>query len=94
MKVHWTKQALDDSKQIWDYLVERNPDAAIEMDELLEAAADRLAEFPFMGHEGEIVGTREVFPHQNYRLVHETQANTVWIVALVHTSLLWPRTIS
>lgn len=49
MTVHWAKQALDDSKQIWDYLVAKIPDAAIKMDELFETTADVLADFPYRG---------------------------------------------
>ncbi|MCU5775570.1 type II toxin-antitoxin system RelE/ParE family toxin [Erwiniaceae bacterium BAC15a-03b] len=90
MRVHWAEQALNDSEQIWEYLVERNPVAAIKMDELFESAADRLAEFPYMGHEGLISGTREVYPHENYRLIYEIHSDSVWILALVHTSQLWP----
>ncbi|CDH07142.1 ParE-like protein (fragment) [Xenorhabdus bovienii str. oregonense] len=57
MKVIWTPQALQDSEAIWEYLVTKNPVAAVKMDELFEIAAERLIEFPYMGHAGEISGT-------------------------------------
>lgn len=60
------------------------------MDELFEAAVGRLATHPLMGWPGRIPGTREVIPHESYRLVYEVQADTVWILALVHTARLWP----
>jgi addiction module RelE/StbE family toxin len=91
VRVHWAEQAINDSEQIWEYLFARNPDAALKVDELFEATADRLTEFPYLGHEGEIAGTREVFPHHKYRMIYEIQSDTVWILALVHTSQLWPR---
>ncbi|MCL2895798.1 type II toxin-antitoxin system RelE/ParE family toxin [Brenneria tiliae] len=91
MIVYWSEQALNDSQQIWEYLAEKNPDAAVKMDELFEASAERLADFPYMGHEGEIAGTREIFPHENYRLIYEIRSDDVWVLALVHTSQLWPR---
>ncbi|WP_258087133.1 type II toxin-antitoxin system RelE/ParE family toxin [Xenorhabdus bovienii] len=90
MKVIWTPQALQDSEAIWEYLVTKNPVAAVKMDELFETAAERLIEFPYMGHAGEISGTFEVFPYENYRLVYEVSGESVWILALVHTSQLWP----
>ncbi|WP_118986985.1 type II toxin-antitoxin system RelE/ParE family toxin [Photorhabdus sp. CRCIA-P01] len=90
MNVIWTPQALCDSEAIWEYLIVRNPDAALKMDELFESAADRLADFPYIGHAGEISGTLEFFPHEHYRLVYEISSETVWILALVHTSRLWP----
>lgn len=43
-----------------------------------------------MGRRGQIPGTRELIPHESYRLVYEVQADTVRILALVHTARLWP----
>ncbi len=43
-----------------------------------------------MGRLGPIEGTRELVLHESYRLIHEVQADTVWILALVHTARLWP----
>lgn len=40
----------------------------------------------------QIAGTRELIPHESYRLVYEVQADAVWILALVHTARLWPPT--
>ncbi|CBJ83377.1 ParE-like protein (fragment) [Xenorhabdus bovienii str. Jollieti] len=48
---------MQDSEAIWEYLVTKNPVAAVKMDELFETAAERLIEFPYMGHAGEISGT-------------------------------------
>jgi plasmid stabilization system protein ParE len=44
-----------------------------------------------MGRPRQIPGTRELIPHESYRLIYEVQADTVWILALVHTARLWPR---
>jgi plasmid stabilization system protein ParE len=60
------------------------------MDELFAEAADRLAEHPYLGKAGLISGTRELIPHESYRLVYEVQDNTVWILTLVHTARMWP----
>jgi toxin ParE1/3/4 len=43
------------------------------------------------GRQGAIPGTREVFPHENYRLVYEFDGETVWILALVHVARRWPQ---
>ncbi len=67
-----------------------NPIAALELDEAFEAAAARLATHPKIGRKGLIVGTREVFPHDNYRLVYEIEAGIVWILAVVHAARQWP----
>ncbi|MHB1052289.1 MAG: type II toxin-antitoxin system RelE/ParE family toxin [Thiobacillus sp.] len=57
---------------------------------LFSDAAARLAEHPNLGRPGTIPETRELIPHENYRLVYEIERETVWILALVHTSMQWP----
>jgi addiction module RelE/StbE family toxin len=94
MRVLWTLAAEQDRADIVDYIAQDNPLAAIRMDELFEAAAGRLAEHPLIGRPGQVPGTREWIPHESYRLAYEVQADTVWILALVHTARLWPPTRS
>ena len=65
----------------------RNPQAAIDMDRLFSATAARLADFPKLGVVGLIAGTRETFPHENYRLVYEVYDDEVWILALAVATL-------
>jgi addiction module RelE/StbE family toxin len=90
LSVRWTLEALQDRADVWDYLSERNPVAAARIDALFSAAAGRLSVHPQMGRTGLIAGTREVFAHENYRLVYEVVADEVWILALVHVARLWP----
>ncbi len=60
------------------------------MDALFSNAAGRLANHPKLGRPGKIPGTRELIPHENYRLVYEIEGETVWVLALVHTARQWP----
>ena len=60
------------------------------MDVLFSDATARLAEHPNLGRLGKIPGTRELIPHESYRLVYEIERETVWILALVHTARQWP----
>jgi len=90
VRVIWTPEAEQDRIDIWEYIAADNPHAAAQMDELFSAAATRLGEHPKMGRAGKIRGTRELIPHENYRLVYEVNAETLWILALVHTARLWP----
>jgi toxin ParE1/3/4 len=91
MRVLWTLSAEQDRADIIDFIAQDNPLAAIRIDELFGTAVGQLAEYPKMGRAGQIPGTRELIPHESYRLVYEVQADTVWILALVHTARLWPR---
>lgn len=90
MRVVWTPEAQQDRADIWDYIAVDNPRAAARMDELFSNAAARLAEDAMLGRPGRIPGTRELIPHESYRLVYEIDSETVWILALVHTARLWP----
>ena len=63
---------------------------AIDMDERFSEAAAWLGTHPELGKPGLIAGTRELIPHESYRLVYEIQQDAVWILALVHTARLWP----
>lgn len=90
MKVIWTPEAEQDRDNIWLYISADNPRAAVRMDELFSDAAARLLDQPKIGRPGEIPGTRELIPHENYRLVYELDGDVAWILALIHTSRQWP----
>jgi addiction module RelE/StbE family toxin len=92
MRVLWTLSAEQDRADIVDFIANDNPLAAIRMDEIFSVAVGRLAEHPLLGRSGQIPGTRELIPHESYRLVYEVRADTVWILTLVHTARLWPPT--
>jgi addiction module RelE/StbE family toxin len=67
-----------------------NPQAAVKIDELFSDAVARLAEYPMLGHQGKIAGTRELIPHESYRLIYEVNQQTIWILALIHTARQYP----
>lgn len=90
MKVRWTSEATQDRTAIWEYLAARNPNAAVRLDRLFSDAANGLADFPMLGHEGIVPGTRELTPHRNYRLIYEIVDDTVWILVLIHAARSWP----
>lgn len=90
MKVVWTPAALQDRADVMDYIAADNPRAAARMDQLFSDAAAKLAKFPMLGRAGKIPGTRELIPHESYRLVYEVEGDTVWVLALVHTARQWP----
>ncbi len=90
MRVIWTPEAQQDRADVWDYIAAYNPHAAARMDELFSEAAARLAEHPKLGRAGQITGTRELIPHESYRVVYEIERETVWVLALVHTAKQWP----
>ncbi|MCE6977842.1 type II toxin-antitoxin system RelE/ParE family toxin [Pseudomonas frederiksbergensis] len=90
MKIIWTLTAAQDRADIWDYLHAVNPQAAIDMDNRFKNAIARIAQYPESGPVGIIAGTRELIPHQSYRVVYELGSDAIWILALAHTSRQWP----
>jgi len=90
VKVRWTASARLDRLDIADYIATDSPRAAVRLDTLFSEAAESLARFPQMGRAGKVAGTREIFPHESYRLVYEVEDDTVWILTLIHTSRQWP----
>ena len=90
MKVLWTPESLQDRADIWDYIAADNPRAAARMDALFSDAVAKLGDHPNFGRVGKIPGTRELIPHESYRLVYEVGQDTVWILVLIHTARQWP----
>lgn len=90
MKIIWTPEAEQDRAEVREYIATDNPRAAARMDQLFSEAVAKLANFPMLGRAGQIPGTRELIPHESYRLVYEIEGDTVWILALVHTARQWP----
>ncbi|USS96001.1 type II toxin-antitoxin system RelE/ParE family toxin [Serratia symbiotica] len=45
-----------------------------------------------MGVNRQLAGTRELVPHEHYRLIYELdeERDLVWIVTLIHTARCWP----
>jgi addiction module RelE/StbE family toxin len=92
MRVVWTDPAEDDRERIVLFIAQDNPQAALEMDDLLTAAADSLAVFPTRAIIGRVSGTKELIVHRNYILVYgiDEDADTVYIKAVLHTARQWP----
>ena len=90
MKVFWAPEALQDRIDIWDFIAADNPLAAVNLDAIFSTAASRRAEHPQIGRIGKTTGTREWVVHASYRMVYEISNESVWILALIHTSRLWP----
>ena len=90
MIVRWSAEAEQDRKSIATYIAADNPHAAARMDAVFDAAATSLSAFPHRGRAGAVAGTRELMPHENYRLVYEIDDETVSILAVIHAARQWP----
>lgn len=82
MRVVWTPEAEQDRADIWGYIAADSPSAAARMDQLFSDAVARLADFPNLGRTGKITGTRELIPHESYRLVYQVEGENFWCIQL------------
>ncbi|HWT62974.1 MAG TPA: type II toxin-antitoxin system RelE/ParE family toxin [Ochrobactrum sp.] len=90
MTVIWLPAAEQDRLTIGNIIAADNPAAASRMDELFMKASYSLEYFPERARAGVIPGTRELLVHPSYKLIYEIEGEDVYILAVVHTSRLWP----
>jgi toxin ParE1/3/4 len=60
LKIRWTKQAIDDVDNVYDFISASNPRAAKAMVEKIDHAITGLALHPRMGRSGRVAGSREL----------------------------------
>ncbi|MGK9231540.1 type II toxin-antitoxin system RelE/ParE family toxin [Inquilinus limosus] len=92
MKIEWLPVAEKNRDSQLAYVAERNPWAAIDMGDAIEAAVQRLAEHPHIGRPGRHKGTRElVVVGTPYMIAYRIESETVVILRLLHGAQRWPR---
>ena len=92
MKIQWSKLSLQDRNGILDYLADKNPRAAVDLDLRIEKAVeDLLEDHPNAGKTGRVDGTREFFiPNTTYVVVYQVSQSSIHILRVLHTSMMWP----
>ncbi|OLO02989.1 type II toxin-antitoxin system RelE/ParE family toxin [Salinicola socius] len=94
MKLAWHLLAFEDREAIFDYLVVRNPQAAVDTDERIETALNRLIDHPDSGREGRLAGTREVvIDGTRYIAAYRVQRDAVLVLRLLHGARQWPDSV-
>jgi toxin ParE1/3/4 len=80
-------QAREHIAAIYSYIRDRNPVAATQVVAHIRLAAERLTEFPRMGHGGRVPGTQEwVVRGLPYILVYQIDPNEVLILGVFHAA--------
>lgn len=90
MEVIWSVEARWQLDAIVMCIAQDNPDAALNLDNLLIAAAESLRFLPQKGRLGRVAGTRELVVHANYILVYVEDGLTINIVAVLHSARQYP----
>lgn len=92
MKIFWSSASFEDRTRIFDYLADKNPVAAVELDMRIESAIEALlTDHPKAGKTGRVTGTREFFiPNTTYVVVYKLGTSSIRILRVLHTSMMWP----
>lgn len=94
MKLAWSNRATTDRLAIFIWIAEDNPQAAADVDDRIEAAAQRLKDFPNSGRPGRIEGTRElVIARTPYIAPYQIIVDTVRVLRVIHGARMWPHDI-
>jgi toxin ParE1/3/4 len=93
MMVQWLDEAFADLDRIFDYILERNPEAALTVYEAIRHQVGILADHPQLGRTGRVRGTRElVITGLPYIAAYYIKEQDVRILTILHTSRQWPQT--
>lgn len=89
--IEWSIFARADREAIFDYIEVDSPRGAIAVDERIQTSVESLRQFPEMGRQGRIEGTRElVISRTSYISVYRLTGDTVRILRVLHSAQQWP----
>ncbi|MFM6756635.1 MAG: type II toxin-antitoxin system RelE/ParE family toxin [Dolichospermum sp.] len=91
MQVKWLRRALRNLEQARNYVFQENPTAAQELIIKIQNAANQLQNYPFMGKNGRVEGTRElIISNSPYILIYRVKEESVEVLRILHTSKCYP----
>ena len=91
MRVEWLKTALKNLDEEAAYIALESPKAAATFVEAIQASVEKLAQFPAMGREGRLAGTREwPLPDLPYVIPYRIRNGRLQVLRIFHTRRLPP----
>jgi toxin ParE1/3/4 len=91
VKVLWTRLALADLDHAYEYVAADNPDAAEQLLDRIQTAAQILARHSAAGRSGRISGTRElIVVGTPFVIAYRIRGKTAELLAVIHGSRRWP----
>jgi toxin ParE1/3/4 len=89
--LHWTPIATSHLRATYEYVAQDNVRAARSLIERILAVAERLCDYPRMGREGRVEGTRElVIAGTPYVVAYRQYRSRIDILAVFHAARKWP----
>jgi toxin ParE1/3/4 len=91
VRVEWLPEAERNFATQIEWIAQRDPWAAINMGDAIQAAVARLADYPAMAPRGRVAGTRElVVVRTPYLVVYRIEAPAVVVLRVLHGAQRWP----
>lgn len=91
MRIIWSATAVAELDGIVRYIAQDDVQSALRVEDRILKAAGRLAEFPFSGRRGAVVGSRElVVARTSCLMIYRVSEQGVDILRIVHGARLWP----
>ena len=93
MRVRWADQAEADLRELFEYILERDPRAALRVYDAIRQHVAKLADQPRLGRPGRAETTRElVVPNTPYIVAYaiDLQIDAVMILRVLHGARRWP----
>ena len=84
-QIYWSHPAIADLHEIDSFIARDNPAAADRVVEEIRLNVERLRDFPLLGHEGLVSGTRElVVPLFPYVISYRLRGEAIEVLAILH----------
>jgi len=94
VKIRWTAVAADDLKSVHEYLSERAPTQADGMVDRILAGIDVLEQYPNLGRQGRLEGTRElVITGTPFIVIYRLRESQLEVLGILHAARKWPDAI-
>ena len=91
MEVVWLDEAVNDLKEIGQYIAKDDPGAAYQVLTKIKASADSLEQNPELGRPGRVAKTRElIIAGIPFILPYCIKKKQVRILAVMHSARKWP----
>jgi toxin ParE1/3/4 len=91
VNICWTSVAADDLKSVYEYLSEHAPARADSMVDRILAGIDVLEQYPNLGRQGRLDGTRElVITGTPFIIFYRLEKRQIEILGVLHAARKWP----
>lgn len=92
LPILWRAEAQENLSVILEFIVERNPQAALDLYADIERAVSQLPHHPYLYRLGRVSDTRELVAHPNYIVVYRVSAIAIAIeiVSILHSRQQYP----